>query len=150
MDYLNIFKFIFPWKFKILALNMFLFSFTFIHNMYVFCYNFLCMLTKTILVFWKNAILLDGVLLWSLFLRLFISVLSEFWEHYVTMCWWALFSARAICNPEEGPLQNHGRAGTLILDLQPPQLWETHFCCLKAKKKKKKDMLPSISSKVCC
>lgn len=36
----------------------------------------------------------------------------------------------AICRPEKPPSPETNPGHTLILDLQPPELWEVHFCCL--------------------
>ena len=36
------------------------------------------------------------------------------------------------CEPGRAPSPEHGHAGTLLLDLQPPELWDTNFCGLSA------------------
>ena len=37
---------------------------------------------------------------------------------------------KALCEPGEGPHQEPNHGGTLILDFQPPELWEINVCCL--------------------
>ena len=43
---------------------------------------------------------------------------------------WGHNEKTVVCNLEGGLQQNLDHAGTLTLDIQPPEPWETHFRCL--------------------
>ena len=62
-------------------------------------------------------------------------VLQDYMAHktentcYVVLVMWG-YKKVAVNKPGRGPSPEHNHARTLILDFQPPELWEINVCCL--------------------